>query len=437
VDAHTIQVVKNMRLFAHDDFADRFPLAASILKRLPKLELLYIAGLYHDIAKGRGGDHSTLGGIDAASFCTRHGFNARDTHLVVWLVNNHLLMSSTSQRKDISDPDVIREFAQLMESQERLDYLYALTVADINATNPKLWNSWRASLMRQLYLETRRALRVSVENYIDKEDWIEESKENAIRLLEDRGYDADEIIACWHNPDEDYFLRETPTDISWHTEALLRKRDPEQPLVLIKDTTSRQYEGATQIFVYTRSYPGLFATLSATFEQLQLSIQDARMFQTDNDYSMHTYIVLDADGEPIGDDPARTDEIKQVLRKSVIQQHSPRVGWKRRVPRQFKHFNYPSDVKVTNDDSKTIVELVSPDRSGLLARVSRVFLDFDLQLQNARICTLGERVEDVFFVTDQDGNVLADPARQEALRAALCASLDQNIDQPAEACATE
>ncbi len=426
VDAHTIQVVKNMRLFAHDEFADRFSLAASILKRLPKLELLYIAGLYHDIAKGRGGDHSHKGAIDAAAFCTRHGFNARDSHLVVWLVNNHLLMSSTSQRKDITDPEVIREFALEMQDQERLDYLYALTVADINATNPKLWNSWRASLMRQLYLETRRALRVSVEHYADKSDWIEDSKENAIRLLEDQGYDADDIIACWNNPDEDYFLRETPTDICWHTQAILTHKDRAAPLVLIKDTTSRQFEGATQIFVYTQSYPQLFAVLSASFEQLQLSIQDARIFRDDGDNSMDTYIVLDADGEPIGNDPARTDEIKRVLRKAILERRSPSNKWDKLVTRQQKYFDYPSEVKISHDEVKTIVELVSPDRPGLLARVSRVFLDFDLQLQNARICTLGERVEDVFFVSDQYGNPVTDPARQEALRSALCASLDQN-----------
>ncbi len=425
VDAHTIQVVKNMRLFAHDEFADRYSLAASILKRLPKLELLYIAGLYHDIAKGRGGDHSRMGAIDAAAFCTRHGFNARDSHLVVWLVNNHLLMSSTSQRKDITDPEVIREFALEMQDQERLDYLYALTVADINATNPKLWNSWRASLLRQLYLETRRALRVSVENYSHKSDWIEDCKENAIRLLEDKGYDADDIIACWNSPDEDYFLRETPTDICWHTEAILRQKDKSAPLILIKDTTSRQYEGATQIFVYTQSYPQLFAVMSASFEQLQLSIQDARIFRNASDYSIDTYIVLDPEGEPIGNDPQRTDEIKQVLRKAVIERRSPSNQWDKLVTRQLKYFDYPSDVKISHDDVKTIVELVSPDRPGLLARVSRVFLDFDLHLQNARICTLGERVEDVFFVTDQDGNPVTEPERQEALRSALCASLDQ------------
>lgn len=425
VDAHTIQVVKNLRLFGHADLTDNYPLAASIVKRLPKLELLYVAGLYHDIAKGRGGDHSEIGAVDAEAFCIHHGFNSRDTHLVVWLVKNHLLMSSTSQRKDITDPDVIREFAQHMGDQERLDYLYTLTVADINATNPKLWNNWRASLLRQLYLESRRALRVSIENYADKEVWIEESKENAIRLLEDKGYDAHEIIDCWDSPEEDYFLRETAPDICWHTEAIINHSDKSRPLVLIKDTSVRQQAGATQIFVSTPSYPNLFATIAATFEQLQLSIQDARIFKNSSGYSMDTYVVLDADGEPIGGDTARSREISEQLARAIASRKAPKVDWYVRVPRQLRHFDYPTEVDISHDEYKTIVELISPDRPGLLACVGQVFLDFDLQLLNAKICTMGERVEDVFFITDADGAPLSDPTIQKALQDALCESLDQ------------
>ncbi len=425
VDAHTIQVVKNMRLFAHAEFADKFPLAASIVKRLPKLDLLYIAGLYHDIAKGRGGDHSEKGTVDAALFCQRHGYDSRDTHLVVWLVKNHLLMSSTSQRKDTTDPDVIREFAVQMGDQQRLDYLYALTVADINATNPKLWNNWRASLLRQLYLETRRALRVSIENYAHKQDWIDESKENAIRMLEDKGYDADEVIALWDSPDQDYFLRETAADISWHTDSIAAYHDKSRPLVSIKDTTSRHHEGATQIFIHTPSYPGLFAVIATTFEQLQLSIQDARIFRNASGYTMDTYVVLDVDGEPIGDDPERTAKIENLLCAAISDRKSPKQQWDKRVTRQLKHFNYPAHVKISDDDNKTIVEVTTPDRPGVLARIGQVFLDQGLHLQNAKISSMGERVEDVFFVTDLEGAPLIDPTRQEVLRQALCASLDQ------------
>ena len=430
VDAHTIQVVKNMRLFAHADFADKFPISASIIKRLPKPELLYIAGLYHDIAKGRGGDHSEKGAVDAERFCIDHGFNRRDTDLVIWLVQNHLLMSSTSQRKDISDPGIIGEFSRLMGDQLHLDHLYALTVADINATNPKLWNSWRASLLRQLYLETKRALRRSNNGHINKQVWIEESKENAIRLLEDKGFDAEELIDHWNGSHEDYFLRETPTDIAWHTQAIVAHTKQPGPLVLIKDTTARQHEGATQVFVHTRSFPGLFALIAATFEQLQLSIQDARIYQNADGYSLDSYIVLEANGEPIGDDPERIRSIHDTLSKAIEERAANNSGAQRRVPRRLQHFDYPTEVKVSTDDIKqsTIVELVTPDRPGVLARVGQVFLDFGVQLQNAKISTMGERVEDVFFITDDRGNSLADPDRREDLARALCASLDQKPD---------
>ena len=168
VDDHSLQVVENMRRLHHPEAVEKYPLAASIVKTLPKVELLYIAGLYHDIAKGRGGDHSVLGKKDAEGFCVRHHLGKWDTALVVWLVKNHLFMSSIAQRQDIQDPDVIKNFALIIGDQTRLDYLYTLTVADINATNPKLWNTWRASLLRQLYQVTKRALSLGLEKVVGK-----------------------------------------------------------------------------------------------------------------------------------------------------------------------------------------------------------------------------------------------------------------------------
>lgn len=434
VDAHTIQVVKNMRLFAHEDFADKFPIAASIIKRLPKRELLYIAGLYHDIAKGRGGNHSQKGAVDAQQFCRRHGFSEADTDLVAWLVEHHLLMSSTSQRKDISDPAIIQDFADAVGDQLHLDYLYALTVADINATNPKLWTSWRASLLRQLYLETKRALRRS-SKAASKQVWVEEGMENAIRLLENEGFDAEEILEIWDQPADDYFLRESPADIAWHTRAMAGHDDPAEPLVLIKDANARQIEGATGVFIYTRSFPELFALTAATFEQLQLSIQDARLYKTAGGCSMNIYMVLEANGEPIGDDPERTRSIQNALRRAITQRTAPGGGAQRRVPRRLQHFDYPTQVAIGTDEVKhcTTVEVITPDRPGVLALIGRVFLDFNLQLQNAKISTMGERVEDVFFITETSGEPVEDAARRRALADALCACLDQRPEPTREA----
>ena len=433
VDAHTIQVVKNMRLFAHEDFADRFPIAAGIVRRLPKRELLYIAGLYHDIAKGRGGDHSQKGAVDAERFCSRHGFSADDTALVAWLVDNHLLMSSTSQRKDISDPTIIQEFADIVGDPLHLDYLYALTVADINATNPKLWTSWRASLLRQLYLETKRALRRS--KTASKQAWVEEGMENAIRLLENEGFDAEDVLAIWDHPTEDYFLRESPVDIAWHTRAMAGHGDASTPLVLIKDPSARQNDGATGVFIFTRSFPELFALTAATFEQLQLSIQDARLYRTASGCSMNTYMVLEADGEPIAEDPARIRAIQNALCRAIAQRKPPGGGSQRRVPRRLQHFDYPTQVEIGLDEVKncSTVEVVTPDRPGVLALIGRVFLDFNLQLQNAKISTMGERVEDVFFVTEPSGAPIDGADRKQALAEALCACLDQRPEPTREA----
>src|SRR5690606_16956426 len=192
------------------------------VRRLPKIELLYIAGLYHDIAKGRGGDHSTLGMEDATRFCERHHLSAWDTKVVTWLVGKHLLMSMTAQRKDISAPDVIHDFALQVGDKLHLDYLYAMTVADINATNPTLWNAWRASLLRQLYLSTKKALRRGLENPIDRADCIKDKQESALIKLLDKGLSEEAVSAIWQNTDDEYFIRESVPNIVWHTEAIAR-----------------------------------------------------------------------------------------------------------------------------------------------------------------------------------------------------------------------
>ena len=424
VDAHTIQVVKNMRLFSYSSYAEKFPVAASIVKRLPNIELLYVAGLYHDIAKGRGGDHSELGAADARRFCQDHGFNFRQTELVVWLVRNHLIMSSTSQRKDISDPDVIREFALTVGDQENLDYLYVLTAADIYATNPELWNSWRASLLRQLYLETKRALRRGLAEEVDKAAWVDEAKEGAIRFLEDQGFDADDVINLWANPGDEYFLRESAQDIAWHTRALM-SHNSDEPLVIVRDTTSRAYEGASQIFVAHQYSPSLFARTAALFERLNLSIQDARLDQNENGLSMNSYIVLEGNSEPVGANASRINKIMAVVTAGLTGDDSALATDDKLIPRQLKHFSYKPSVFFSQDEQKqqTIVELIAPDRPGLLARVGQVLMDNDIVLQNAKISTLGERVEDVFMITDTHNQPIEDDACLARLEEQLIASL--------------
>lgn len=426
VDAHTLLVLKNMRRFRYPEVEERFPVVAKVAKNLPKIELLYLAGLFHDIAKGRGGDHSELGAVDAYDFCIEHGLGKWDANLVSWLTQQHLVMSVTAQKKDVSDPDVINEFAQKVGDIVHLDYLYALTVADICATNPTLWNSWRASLLRQLYTQTKRALRRGLVNPIDKQEWIIENRASALELLEDQHVSAHDAEKIWDSLGDDYFLRESAKDIAWHTTALLRHTSDAEPLVLIRENHSEPYDGATQIFVYTRDLPNLFAATVAALDQLHLTVMDARIITSNDGFSLDTYIVLDENGDRIADS-ARIAHIGQELRQSLARPDQFPVLVKRRLPRQLKHFDVRTQVNLSNDlvHQRTIVEVVTLDRPGLLARIGRIFMEHGVNLQNARIATLGERAEDVFFLTDASQQPLSDPELCERLCAALREQLDQ------------
>ena len=433
VDAHTLNVIKYLRKLTKPGVAEKYPLASALIERLPKPELIYIAGLYHDIAKGRGGDHSELGAVDAEQFCNRHKLPAWDTRLVVWLVQNHLVMSTTAQRKDLSDPQVIIDFAQQVGDETHLDYLYVLTVADINATNPTLWNSWRASLLRQLHTATQRALQRGLENPLGREEQIRQTQRAALDELVRNGGDPDEAEQLWAQLGDDYFMRHSASDVAWHTAAILAHGEDNGPLVLIKETTQREFEGGTQIFIYAPDQHDFFAVTVAAMDQLNLNIHDARIITSSSQFTLDTYIVLDADGTPIGDNRERIEEIRQGLIDAVRNPDEYLTIIQRHVPRQLKHFAFPPQVTIHNDTQRpqTIIEIIAPDRPGLLARVGQLFLAFDLSVQNAKIATLGERVEDVFFVTNADNQPLSDPQLCTQLQQALIAQLQQeNEHQP-------
>lgn len=430
VDAHTLKVIYNMRMFRHDDQKEMFPIANRIVREVPKVALLYVAGLYHDIGKGRGGDHSELGAEDAIDFCRRHHLGKWDTHLVSWLVRNHLLMSMTAQRKDISDPEVIHDFALRVRDITHLDYLYTLTVADICATNNTLWNNWRASLMRQLYEETKKVLRRGLANPVNKEDLIEQVQKEALELLRHEGISDYSAECMWATLGEEYFLREDASDIAWHTEAILSHHDREQPLVLVKETSSRLHEGGTKIFIYTRDHEGLFAASAAALDQLNLSIQDADIITNDDGFSYNTFIVLDQDNQPIGEDPEHILKIKNTLVEELDDPADYSAIVQRRTPRQLKLFAMPSYVVLSTDPVRkiTTMELTTSDRPGLLARVGKVFLDNQIHLNKAHIVNVGERVEDVFFITDIDGQPLTDADLTERLQQQVCEELDRQLE---------
>ncbi|NLJ11449.1 MAG: [protein-PII] uridylyltransferase [Gammaproteobacteria bacterium] len=425
VDAHTLNLIKHLRKLRHPDFAEKYSLASAVIGRLPKPELIYLAGLFHDIGKGRGGNHSLLGADIAEEFGKLHQLPKADTRLITWLVRNHLVMSVTAQRKDISDPEEIHNFALLVGDQVRLDYLYVLTVADINATNPTLWNSWRAQLLRQLYSETRRALRRGLENPLEREEQISTRQATALSLLTEDGVAPQAVEQLWSQLGDDYFVRHSAGDIVWHTEAILQHGDSLEPLVLVRETTQREYDGGTQIFVYGVQRHDFFAVTVATLDQLNLSTLDARIMTSKGHFSIETYIVLDAEGDRIGDDPERIQEIRTGLTTALRNPENFPAIIQRRVPRQLKHFSFTPQITIHNDAQRpyTIVEVIAPDRPGLLARIAGIFVEFNLSLVKAKIITLGERIEDVFFITDADGLPLSDPDLCHALQESMIAQL--------------
>ena len=430
VDAHTLQVVRNMRRFRYKNNTQQFPIAAHIHSRLPKIELLYISGLYHDIAKGMGGDHSELGVDIARAFCERHGLPTWDTNLVCWLVQNHLLMSATAQRKDIQDPEVVHEFARIVGEKVRLDYLYALTVADMNATNPTLWNGWRASLLNQLYSETKKALRHGLESPVDRTEYVEDIRQQAIEKLTAHEFKAERIAELWNQVDEEYFLLERVSDIVWHAEAILNSNG-EGPVILVQDDMSRRTDtGFTQIFVHTRNQKDLFVAIVTAIDQLGLTIVDARIATSAADLTFNTFTVLESNGQPVGDKSSRIEKIISTITRNLEQKEARQVQ-ARRMPSMLKQFTHKTRVNVTQDEERgvTALEVISADRPGLLAVIAGVLADFNINLVSAKITTLGDRVEDTFYVTDEAGHRLVDQGHVERVQNAICMELDEHVEK--------
>ena len=427
VDAHTLLLIRNLNRFKEPGFAKDYPVVSSVFQRLVRRDIVFLAALFHDIAKGRGGDHSELGAEDAIEFCLAHGFTERECNLVAWLIQNHLLMSMTAQKKDISDPDVVKEFAEKLGDMEHLDYLYTLTVADINATNPKLWNTWRSSLMRQLYTHARDVIRSGLGRPVDYQMLIEDTKFSASEVLVDE-FPLDQVEKVWQELGDEYFLKESADEIAWHTRAILQHGDNPAPLVLMR-AHRKAAQDAVQIFIYTQDQPNLFATTVAILDRMNLDVQDARIITATKAFSLDTYVVLDRFGTLLTD-PEREETVKQALIKALSESDKYPGLMQRRIPRQLRHFDIENTVDVTLNEAlqQNMVEISTLDQPGLLARVGGLFMMQGLDIHSARIATLGEKAEDIFFVTKKDGPPLTE-AEAEVFTAKLKAALDEASNQ--------
>ncbi|MNV24303.1 Bifunctional uridylyltransferase/uridylyl-removing enzyme [compost metagenome] len=427
VDAHTLLLLRNLNRFKEPEFAKDFPVVSSVFQRLARRDIVYLAAIFHDIAKGRGGDHSELGATDAIEFCRSHGFTERECNLVAWLIQNHLLMSVTSQKKDISDPDVVKAFAEKMGDMEHLDYLYTLTVSDINATNPSLWNTWRASLMRQLYTHARDVIRSGLGRPVDYQMLIEDTKFSASEQLVEE-FALDDVEKVWQELGDEYFLKESADEIAWHTRAILQHGDNPEPLVLMR--AQRKFaQDAVQIFIYTQDQPNLFATTVAILDRMNLDVQDARIITATKAFSLDTYVVLDRFGTLLTD-PEREAKVLSALKDALANSDKYPGLMQRRIPRQLRHFDIENTVDITLNEAlqQNMVEIATLDHPGLLAKVGGLFMMQGLDIHSAKIATLGERAEDIFFVTKKDGQPMTE-TEAETFAAQLKSALDEASSQ--------
>ncbi|HTP63230.1 MAG TPA: [protein-PII] uridylyltransferase [Burkholderiales bacterium] len=393
VDQHILTVLRNLRRFTMPEFAHEFPLCSQLMSGFERHWLLYVAALFHDIAKGRGGDHSTLGKVDARRFCRRHGFSREDTELVAFLVEHHLTMSSVAQKQDVDDPEVARAFAATVGDERRLVALYLLTVADIRGTSPKVWNGWKAKLLEDLFRMARRVLAGEAPAL---DTAVAEKQAEAMRLL--RLYAMSDTVKdkFWESLDTTYFLRHDAQEIAWQTRNLHYRVDTKVPVVRAR--LSRFGEGL-QVMIYAPDREVLFARICSYFERAGFNIVEAKIHTTRNGYALDTFMVMGkGPGAHYRDMMALIETELATELQSEAPLPPPGSG---RVSRRVRHFPIPPAVDIRPDERGAYhsLNIVASDRPGLLYRVARQLADYRLNLYSAKVNTLGDRAEDVFLVS--------------------------------------
>lgn len=425
VDEHILMVLRNVRRLGDPRHADEIPTCSALFAELRKPELIYLAALFHDIGKGRKGDHAEIGALDARAFCLQHSLSKADTELVVWLVRQHLVMSLTAQRKDISDPDVVRFFALEVETVERLNYLYLLTVADIRGTDPGLWNNWKASLLAELYSRTRQWLEQSQSPDSSYAEIVLDNRLKALRLLNERSVDESHTLALWDNLHGEYFRRHAPETIAWHTQLMLDNPGPHPVGVDVLPDSGR---GTTKITIYTHAHPALFSLATRGITQLGLNIVDARVYTSKNNMALDTFHIQESDGSRCLE-AERLEQIRAHMSKVMAAPYEGQTGMEQPIPRKAKSFEIPVEISFSNPANKafTELEIFAPDRPGLLADISRALLKANVRVRFARIATVSEQAQDILQITTADRTPL-NTAQQQAVQKALLETL-QTVNQ--------
>ncbi|MCH8618549.1 [protein-PII] uridylyltransferase [Undibacterium sp. TS12] len=395
VDQHILMVVRNLRRFTMPEHAHEYPFCSQLMANFNEPWVLYIAALFHDIAKGRGGDHSLLGMADAKKFCYDHGLSRANTELIIFLVQNHLTMSHVAQKQDLSDPDVVQNFANLVKDERHLTALYLLTVSDIRGTSPKVWNAWKGKLLEDLY---RMALRVLGGETPSKDRELKNRQEDALKALRLYGLAPDAHEKLWQQLDVAYFLRHDASDIAWQTRALHDRIDSQVPVV--KCRLSPIGEGL-QVTVYVKDQPDLFARICNYFDGKNFGILDAKIHTSKKGYALDTFLVIE---------PAFANNYRDIINLiehelcEILTRQTPLSPPNRgRLSRLSRTFPIVPTVDLRPDDRGQyyLLSISANDRNGLLYAVANILTKYKINLHTAKIMTLGERVEDVFIVDGQ------------------------------------
>ncbi len=420
VDEHTMRVLKNI-----NDFSQRknpkFSLFRQVYSQIEKPELLFIAAIFHDIAKGRNGHHAELGAPDALYFCQLHDYNRFESRLVASIVRNHLYMSMIAQRRDISDPEVVNEFAKKVGDETFLNYLYCLTVADICATNDKEWNDYKDSLFRTLYFSARNALRRGLENPPDLRLHVRENQQRALEILMHLGISPIQIFKLWGTFKLEYFIRYNAEQIAWHTQNIISHLESDKPLILFGQNQSSH---GTELFIYAKDVPSLFAKVTGILGDKNFNVLASLISNTNNGYALDTFAFLDKNGVEI------TFERLGTLRKAItkaLQSETYDPPKSKPLPIKLKQFKHPTIVTFLLDKDKkgTSIEISTLDVPGLLGKIGNVFQAHDLVVHAAKITTTGERADDFFLLTQSSGSLLSEE-NKEQLRQDLILALDEN-----------
>lgn len=414
VDQHILMVVRNVRRFTMPEHAHEYPFCSQLMANFDRPWLLYVAALFHDIAKGRGGDHSQLGMADARTFCQEHGLSAEDTALVVFLVEHHLLMSQVAQKQDLSDPDVIRHFASTVGDERHLTALYLLTVADIRGTSPKVWNAWKGKLLEDLY---HAALRVLGGEDPSAAHELQSRQQEARKTLRLYGLPSDAHQRLWQQLDMAYFLRHDAGDIAWQTRSLYDKTDSSKAAV--KCRLAPIGEGV-QVVVYIKDRPDLFARICSYFDRKNFSILDAKIHTTKHGYALDTFLVTEpAFANSYRDIISLIEHELTELLESDAALPPPTQGRLSRLSRTFP-ITPTVDLRPDERGQYYLLSVSANDRNGLLYSIANVLAKYRINLHTAKIMTLGERVEDVFLV---DGPTLNNARSQIQLETELLDAL--------------